>query len=142
MIYTLNNKTVTLKELKKEYPEWMFDTITSKNLATCDIINPENNQSLIYNALVDAEDVLYYQAEIELTETSNFHKWHDTAMDKLKAACFEYSESTGTESIDRMDEVIDCLDIVNEHIKNMQSSQFGTPREQMTIGEVLKRWSY
>jgi hypothetical protein len=141
-MYTLNNQTVTLKELKAEYPKWMFDTITSKNLANCDIINPENNQGLIYNALVDADDVLYYQAEKELTETSNFHAWSDTAMDKLKAACFEYSESTGIESIDRMDEVIDCLDIVNEHIQNMENSQFGTPREQMTIGEVLKRWSY
>lgn len=50
---------------------------------TCDIVSPHNYQHKIL-AIVDAEDVDYHEAKLELTLTTQYHNWSHTAADRVK----------------------------------------------------------
>lgn len=50
---------------------------------TMDIINPENNQKILYNAIIEAVFASYEEAKKELTVTSRYHDWSNTTVDNL-----------------------------------------------------------
>lgn len=62
-----------------------------------EIINPENEQKLIY-ALIPEEDDKYEQAKKELTITSHYHDWHYTTADKLTEIQYKAEEDAEDEA--------------------------------------------
>jgi len=62
-------------------------------LTESQIINPENDQKTVY-AIIRAEDEAYEDAKMQLTITSQYHDWHNTAADKLAENIQTYQEET------------------------------------------------
>jgi len=63
------------------YIDW-DDIADATELTTATIINPENNQHLI-DAIISESDAGYHEAIIQLTDTTQYHDWHDTIRDRV-----------------------------------------------------------
>jgi|TARA_Y100000310_G_C20703059_1_gene831914 acyl-CoA reductase-like NAD-dependent aldehyde dehydrogenase len=87
MKYTLDGVQYTRKELEK-YAEdnglsIYWDSIADANkLEEAEIINPENHQRTIM-AIIPQEDAPYEEARKDLSVTSQYYDWSDTAADRV-----------------------------------------------------------
>ena len=141
-MFKLNNTTYTLQELMEEYPNQTanieeLETIGIYELAISDMINPENTQRLLYNQIVDAADVEYHKAEIQLAKTNQYYDWKDTAMDQLAALVFEYDKSSF--DLLALDGIVEQLQIVNDYI--LEFNRTYGERELLTLSDAFRIYS-
>ena len=81
--YQDNNNEQAWKELEYSYPELTEDCEDNDNFVRMEIINPENNQHMIY-AWIPEEYASLCQAEIDLTWTTQYHNWTSAITRSLK----------------------------------------------------------
>lgn len=80
---TLDGLALSPKDMKEEIKSmYFYGEIEIKNYITMWIINPDNDQKLI-EAIIPEAEAPEYEAEKELTITTSYHDWSDTAADKL-----------------------------------------------------------
>ena len=141
-MFKLNNTTYTTSELISEYPNQTanieeLESLGIDEIAICDIINPENQQRLLYNQIVDAEDVTYHKAEIQLTKTNQYYGWRDTAVDQLADLVFEYDK--GSFDVLALDGIVEQLQIVNNYI--LDFNRIYGAREILTLSDAFRYYS-
>lgn len=99
-MYKLNGQEMTKEQVKAyaaehgKHIDWQDIGLENDlELTESQIINPENDQKTVY-AIIRAEDEAYEDAKMQLTITSQYHDWHNTAADKLAENIQTYQEET------------------------------------------------
>ena len=100
------------------------------------VINPENKQRLVY-ALIDENDVEYYEAQKQLTLTSKYHDWNDTIADRVADMVYHiYRQYQEYDEIDR-DEIDDLNAYIEEY--NNQVNNINKYRDYEKLPRVSKQ---
>ena len=108
------------------------------NYIEAEIINPENEQRLIY-ALIPEEDEKYEEARKELTLTSCYHDWNNTIADKLAEIQDRAEREEFGDEEDLIEEWNDLLSEYNEQIENInlyEDRDYLKPAK--TLDDILK----
>jgi hypothetical protein len=111
---------------------------TNSTLVECEIINYENTQNTI-TCYIDSDDEAYEKAKIELTITSQYHRFHNTLADKFIADIEKQWES-GEDWFPFVPELDkDMLEEINEQINNY--NQYGDKsyiKQGMSVQDIIE----
>lgn len=103
------------------------DWVQTTTISRCDVISPYNEQRII-NKWIDDEDIEYETACIQLTLTTEYHNWHDTAVDRISNLFLNKNNSKAklkdeVKDIDNLHELIKEVNRLITHLNQYQDIQ-------------------